>query len=276
MTRLWVVSDVQADFNQGYGRFAPHELPDADVLVVAGDFHPPLRISVAALTKISLHIPVVYVPGNRDYYDTRHVMQDELILARRTAASIKGKGLHILSDGVVEIAGTRFIGSTLWTDLALDGGPDETGFSYVSDFEAIRTQLPESAPRNLRPSDYVNMHRKSRSFIERTLAEPHDGPTVVVSHHSPHPNSIGEKYEANSHGANALFHSDLSEILEGPDAPDMWIHGATHQKADYTVGKTRVLSNPHGYLEQNGRLENPDFDPAMVVEPNGPAYTFSR
>lgn len=274
MSRLWIISDVQADANGGFGMFAPTEIPEADVLVIAGDFHPPLHLSIASLSKISLRIPVVYVPGNRDYYG-RRVMQDELIAARHAANAPQGKGIHILSDQTVEIAGTRFIGSTLWTDMALDGGPDSWGMNAIADFEAIKTQPPESAPRNFHPSDYPILHRRSRAFIEKTLAEPFDGPTVVVSHHSPHPNSIGEKYQANTDGANALFHSDLSEIMEGADAPDMWVHGATHQMADYTVGKTRVLSNPHGYI-RHGALENPHFDPTMVVEPGSPAYAFSR
>lgn len=66
---------------------------------------------------------------------------------------------------------------------------------------------------------------------------------------------------------NALFHSDLSEILEGPNAPSLWIHGGTHVSADYRVRSTRVVSNPRGYRNP---VENPAFVPDLVVEPEVP------
>jgi hypothetical protein len=100
-----------------------------------------------------------------------------------------------------------------------------------------------------------------------------EGPTVVVAHHFPPRNSVGERFAANVDGANALFHSDISEVLEGASAPDMWIHGVTHVGVDYRVGSTHVLSNPCGYRD---RLENPDFISDLVVDPEemdyAPAY----
>lgn len=29
--------------------------------------------------------------------------------------------------------------------------------------------------------------------------------------------------------------------------PTLWIHGHTHEKADYMIGNTRIVSNPRGY-----------------------------
>jgi hypothetical protein len=39
------------------------------------------------------------------------------------------------------------------------------------------------------------------------------------------------------------------------------MHGHTHDSADYRVGETRVVCNPRGY-----GLENPSYDPALVIE----------
>jgi hypothetical protein len=39
------------------------------------------------------------------------------------------------------------------------------------------------------------------------------------------------------------------------------LHGHIHDSADYRIGATRVIANPHGY----GR-ENPKFDPAFTIE----------
>ena len=109
-----------------------------------------------------------------------------------------------------------------------------------------------------RPQEALAVHEASRAFLEETLAEPFDGPSVVVTHHAPHPKSINERYALDP--LNVAFASDLSEvILEG--RPQLWLHGHTHTSSDYRIGATRIVANPHGY----GR-ENPAFDPSLVVE----------
>lgn len=266
MTKLWVISDFQGDINGAVGFFNPDDVPDADVLVVAGDFCPPLHRSVLALAKMSFRMPVVYVPGNRDYYTT-NTIEAELEFARQAARTAQGKGLHVLSDETVVLAGTRFVGATLWTDLSFNGGPEAAALRRMNDFRMIRTDQGAFTPE-----EYRRRHMVSRRFIEDTLAVPFEGPTVVVSHHSPHANSVGERFADNVDGANALFHTDLTEILEGHDAPEMWIHGATHVGVDYGVGDTRVLSNPLGY----GRgEENPKFIPDLVVTPREPVINLA-
>ena len=72
---------------------------------------------------------------------------------------------------------------------------------------------------------------------------------------------------------DAAYASDLSSILKGEHAPDIWIHGHVHASRDYRVGRTRVLANPRGHdtshRRRNGdwivELENPSFDPALVL-----------
>jgi len=109
------------------------------------------------------------------------------------------------------------------------------------------------------------------AFLARALAEPFDGPTVVVTHHGPHPGSIHPRFNGNV--ANPAFVSDLSSLM-GRAA--LWIHGHTHASFDYEVAGTRVLANPRGYAGPHpvsGRVhgtpdspENPAFDPALTVE----------
>lgn len=276
MTKIWVLSDFQLDINDG-GSFsvAPDKVPDADVLVVAGDFYPPLINSVLALGKIAQRMPVVYVPGNRDYYNASTI-EEELKQARRAAgtAFTGSKGFHILDNETVVVAGTRFVGATLWTDLKFQGGPDVAAPPPLNDFDLINVLGSgdgdqDGGAHRFTPQEYVRRHAISRRFIEDTLAVPFDGLTVVVSHHSPHRLSVGERYAANRRGTNAFFHSDLSEILEGPNAPDLWVHGATHVGVDYRVGATRVLSNPYGYRAQE---ENPKFSAELVVDPSETSY----
>jgi Icc-related predicted phosphoesterase len=102
------------------------------------------------------------------------------------------------------------------------------------------------------------MHERSRAFLRETLATPHDGPTVVVTHHAPHRGSLHPRYVGSP--ANPGFVSDLEGlILTGK--PELWVHGHVHDSYDYRVGRTRVVCNPKGYGN-----ENLGFDPCLVVE----------
>lgn len=56
------------------------------------------------------------------------------------------------------------------------------------------------------------------------------------------------------------YASDMSDLML-THGPDMWLHGHVHVCNDYTVGSTRVASNPRGYGN-----ENPGFVPGLVLE----------
>ena len=104
------------------------------------------------------------------------------------------------------------------------------------------------------------MHRRSRDWLTRTLAQPHDGATVVITHHLPSIDSVAPPFmEASS---NTAFASDLDALF---GQMDLWVHGHTHHSFDYRRGRTRVLANPRGYPMRDGSRENPVFDPALVV-----------
>lgn len=254
--KLWIFSDMHRDLNREGGFYEPEPV-EADVCVVAGDMHPNLPTSILSLAKVSKRMPVVYVPGNRDYYGGS--MQGLLDQARLATKTVPGKGIHLLQDEAVTIGSTRFVGATLWTDFSLAGNTEAAvakAWSGIADFSMIQ---------GWDPAKQAAAHRHSRRFIEETLAVPFDGETVVVSHHSPHPGSIADRFKDDRLGLNAAFHTDLGEFLEGANAPDLWVHGAVHSNFDYRVGDTRIVCNSRGYQDQP-LPENPDFDPGFVIE----------
>ncbi len=73
----------------------------------------------------------------------------------------------------------------------------------------------------------------------------------------------------------AAFGSHLPEALIA--RADLWVHGHTHASRDYRLGAARVVCNPRGYpRRRDGGFENPDFDPALVVEVGAPAPSAAR
>ncbi len=100
-------------------------------------------------------------------------------------------------------------------------------------------------------------------WLEKQLALPFNGPTVVVTHTAPSSRSIATRYEGSA--LNGAFVNNLDYMFEGDFAPDLWVHGHVHQAFDYAVGGTRVVCNPLGYLPREDERLN-GFDWFKVVE----------
>lgn len=242
--KLHVVSDLHLEHDPNW------RLPqtDADVLVLAGDIAPGLR-GMGAFFKLGK--PVLYVPGNHEYYGEN---VPGLLAAMRLYA--KPSGITIVDNEEVVIDGVRFLGSTLWTDFALYGADKrDQSIAYadkhLNDYITIRN----GQGGWLTARQTMDMHAKAVAWLGRKLAEPFDGTTVVITHHAPHPNSVHARFSG--HLLNSAFVSNLTPLMG--KAP-LWIHGHTHNCFDYAVAGTRVVANPKGYGD-----ENKAFDSAFVV-----------
>ena len=115
------------------------------------------------------------------------------------------------------------------------------------------------------PADALARHLDDRSFIEAELSKPFDRPTVVVTHHVPHPGSVAERFANDA--LTPAFVSDLSEVIDRY-APALWIHSHTHDLFDYRVDATRIVCNPKGYrpIRPRRRIDNVAFDVGRVIE----------
>lgn len=208
-------------------------------------------------------IPVLVIAGNHEYY--RHENDaytwEDLPQDMRDAADFsdrleKGK-VSFFEDATAVYDGVRFIGTTLWTDMLLYGDDPLVKMlvaQALNDYNVIWSKFND----RLLIEQVVERHGVSRKFIEDTLAEPFDGPTVVVTHHTPSWLSVHPDYRANK--ASAGYSSRLEPLIE-KGKPALWIHGHTHSSFDYQLYETRVVCNPRGY-----RDENKEFNPELLIE----------
>ena len=112
------------------------------------------------------------------------------------------------------------------------------------------------------PREALALHKTARRFLEERLAQPFDGPTVVVTHHGPSPLCQHPAYPPSP--VSAAFQSDLDGLIRRYQ-PALWVFGHTHAAVDDRVGATRIYSNPEGYPGE--LIARPDgFDPLETVE----------
>jgi Icc-related predicted phosphoesterase len=223
--KIQIFSDLHLDVHQ----IKPIAImAGVDLVIVAGDTCEGVLRAFGHLRRIiPMHIPIVMVLGNHEFY--RKFIPDELALARSHAAAFN---IHVLENDTVVIGGVRFVGATLWTDYRVFGDANH------------------AAAMNACASG-MNDHRLIGWQKQPWLR-------LAVCHHAVHWESVHPRFRSDP--ATAAFVSDLSALIERYQ-PTLWVHGHVHNSSDYRVGGTRILCNPHGYAN-----ENPDFDGALVVE----------
>lgn len=218
--------------------------PEAEILVLAGDIVNGKKPEFFKQYFGDLKIPIIYVPGNHDYWHG-----DIDITVNEFKASVRDDNIHVLNRDYKIVFDTIFIGATLWTPLT-----DPTNLKFI-DFEKIDGMTHDR---------WRNEFIKDYQFIKSTLENPLfiDLKKVVVTHHLPTSRSVPERFKGDDY--NIFFSSDeCRALMEGDCAPYLWVHGHTHDSCDYVWGNSRVICNPYGYY---GYEINEKFNPSLVVE----------
>ena len=257
--RLWHFSDLHQEFNNPWNPLDHAPEQGFDVVVASGDIANPLTAGLEWLHERLPGVRTVYTPGNHEFYwdgnDDRYTIYDQIERGRDLAARYD---IDLLIDSATIIDGVRFVGGVLWTDMRTGSWSRDHAFNTsrrgMNDYKRIRRK--QGKHRQLRPVDTLSMHQATRAFIAQTLADPHEGPNVVVTHHAPHPNSLRDQNE----DLRWCYASDMTELIEQSD-PDLWLHGHIHRPVDYMIGSTRIRSNPRGYPG-----EDTGFNDQSVVE----------
>jgi predicted phosphodiesterase len=259
--KIRILSDLHLEF-------APFQPPSvhADVVVLAGDINLGTK-GVEWAKQAFAGQTVIYVAGNHEFY--RHHW---LKLLDELHAAAAGSNVIFLEDEAAIIDGVRFVGSTLWTDFNLFGSDQRhsamlAAAEQMNDFKKIRAPRLKPGFRDdyskLLPLQTAQRFQASRDFLAASLRIDPSCRTVVVTHHLPLAASVPVRFEKMI--LSAAYASDLTDLVED-GAPDLWIHGHTHDSFSYTAATTRVVCNPRGYRLSSGSFENKRFDPGLVVE----------
>ncbi|KQT25083.1 hypothetical protein ASG57_21605 [Bradyrhizobium sp. Leaf396] len=278
MIRINPVSDLHVDIERNGLDSMPQI--DADVTVVAGDAAAPGTLALRRVRELypDRDRPLIYVPGNHDFYSFHDKHNAELKTTweeqrARMPEVAEDLGIILLDDASVEIGGVVFIGATLWTDFmtrspyVMFGDAVRAATKQMNDYRLIKTGAGRSKDR-LRPGQTIDAHKVSVTYIEKALAKrPAGQDAVVITHMAPSPRSL--LHWPTITDLDWCYASDVERLMTCDAAPALWLHGHVHGNRDYCVGETRVVCNPRGYPAPGGKRENPDFDAGMVVEVDG-------
>jgi predicted phosphohydrolase len=240
--RFQIISDLHLEFHPDGGQrlLSSMDFKDSDALLVAGDLcsaktiESSLKLLCGACPK-----PILYIPGNHEYYGSSFAKVDAFL----NSLELAHPQLRVLNNKVVTVAGQRILGTPLWF-------PDQAGNrgyeGMLNDFRVIR---------GFRRDVYA-AHALACQFLDGEL---HQG-DVVVTHHLPSQQSVAPRFQSSP--LNRFYVSPLDALIVDRQ-PALWVHGHTHDSTDYALGRTRVVCNPYGYL---GHETNPAWNPAKVVK----------
>jgi hypothetical protein len=227
----------------------PDDLDAESILVLAGDISSN-QIQLLNLIKTvkDRFYKVLFVPGNHETY--RHNYSTwNTVTAEAFRTSMPDVLVALGCVQLYEDSGIRFIFGTLWGDGGLSlRDQAEVGYG-LNDFRTIYIDGEDGIQHPFRVSDMMRIHKEQKKEIDRLLKVPFDGKSVVVTHHMPSRRLVSKRFLTHNgtDGINGGFVGDCESILAYDHAPNLWIHGHTHDTIDTDLWKTRIVGNPRGY-----------------------------
>ena len=244
---------------------------------------------------------VIYIMGNHEHYHGDFATSGNKIKSLLESNMLSN--VYLLDKECKKIDDVTFVGGTLWTDMnkedsltmfhvsrrmndfrCVENGdrmvtrtvpiyelnPDWTedglnGNKYLQNEAGFHIKIGEKKkqePGHFSPEDAVVDHRKMFGYIQTVIEGKFDQKFVVVGHHAPSRTSTHPRY-AHDELMNGAYSSSLDEYIIDHPQIKLWTHGHTHEDFDYMLGTTRIVCNPRGYINYEGRA---DFFQLKYVE----------
>ena len=255
--KVKVFSDLHLEFRNNLFDhiWTPDESDKEQILLLAGDISTGMGATSFIEEACKWFRHVVYCHGNHEYYDND--FEKTVKGWQDWESEGSPKNFHFLYNDQRILDGVRFLGGTMWTDFN-DGDliVMNAARRQMSDYSYIRNQGIYITPQFI-----LNENAKFMKFLLKKFDETFDGPTVVMSHHSPG-NELRRRGRLGDRLGPCYF-ADIEELIGNHDVACLHVHGHTHQSYDYMINNTRVVCNPYGYW---GYDTNPDFDREIILE----------
>ena len=253
--KIMVASDLHLEHNVGgvcqvIPENAFYQRPD--VIVLAGDIDTSsnLEESLHDICDTFIDIPVIFVPGNHEYYSRLYDFEYIQNRLRNIIDRLKQKfDIRYLDNSSTTIDDINFYGGCMWSDV-------KHGDQYsvtCGDEDMIGMTIEQSR----------KLHAQFKAGLDDHIAVHGLETSVVVSHFSPsmrysHP---GFSKDGHAHYFSANMDQYIDSKLKA------WIFGHTHASV-YDVAKngTQVISCQQGYGFEKGSIYLDDPKPFSMFD----------
>lgn len=203
---------------------------------------------------------VIYIMGNHEHYHGDFSRSQAILEDMITSEGLQN--VYLLEKATKIIDGWTFIGGTLWTDF---NGSNPVSMlmakEMMNDFRGVKHTSKGQRGGDWRflPQDALEDHQQMTDYLRRVIDDrraqgDRSQRVIVVGHHAPSEMSVHDKYK-HDRDLNGAFRTQLDDfILDRPEIA-LWTHGHTHEDFDYTIGNTRIVCNPRGYVGHESRTE---------------------
>lgn len=238
--KVHLISDIHLECDD-------YTLPGGDVLIVAGDVCEAKNLRQELyqnfwFNNAHKYREVLYVMGNHEHYGMQ-IQKTQQLIEEYLPGNVK-----LLEDNTHTIDDVLFIGSTLWTSMNNHDPLTLYHCGSMNDYRYIKMFNPtKNVYHHLTPEFTTELHRKSKEYIKIVCDQNPDKKIVVITHMAPSFQSVAEWYKHDTL-LNGAFYTSLDEFILDYPQIKVWCHGHMHNKSDYTIGSTRVLCNPRGYV----------------------------
>lgn len=225
--------------------YTPRSLPEAEVLVLAGDIDASWR---GYQLFANWPVPVLVVAGNHEF-DGRE-LNDAWPALRALCSELGLSLLERQSTLLQDRSGrtVRFLGTTRWSDFDAFGPAGRARAERAGSY----FQRVMQATRGGAPFDAAAVREEAlscRAWLEQQLGQAAQGrwaQTVVITHFAPSLKSADPRF-GHQPGTASFCNADDDLI---PRA-DLWLHGHLHCRHDYRVERagalpSRVMCNARG------------------------------
>ena len=223
-------------------------LPDADILVIAGDLCDDASKALSYckrswMKSVSTRYKYIFfVLGYHDYYGTSLISLEQKI--EKHILEQKLSNVFLLQNDCFEIPNTNtmIVGSTLWTDYSNRDPLVMMNASFsMNDYKQIHDQNY----RKVSPERLLQEHYKAKQYIDIVAQENRDKELIVVTHHLPS-FALCDSYYDNQN-TNAYYGSDLTDLILDNENIKYGICGHSHQRKQLQIGECLCMMNAFGY-----------------------------
>jgi hypothetical protein len=174
----------------------------------------------------------------------------------------KGKKVDVLTQNVRHIDGVQVVGASLWTSVSnhrVEEKYKQPEFTSIQKFN-----------QPISPLDIIEWNVEDIAFLSSKLST--EEPTVVLTHHLPHPSLFSPHLSLTAHKRMGLDTTNVSSLLREPCK--LWLSGASGGSAIGVFGSNTVavVNSMYEFPKHPSADKNPFYSPELYAEVNVSPY----